>query len=61
MKRVIQQTMNGNVAQPRTNVMWGKAIVTRIVIALEIWSVDTITVLLVILQWTAAEILDLVK
>ena len=61
MKRVIQQTMNGNAAQPLTNVMWDKVIVTRIVIALEIWSVDTTTVLLDILQWIAAEILDFVK
>ena len=53
--------MNGNVAQPLTNVMWGKVIVTRIAIALEVWSVDTTTVLLDILQWIAAEILDLVK
>ena len=61
MKRVIQQTMNGNVAQPLINVMWDKVIVTRIVIALEVWSVDTTTVLLDILQWIAAEILDIVK
>ena len=53
--------MNGNVAQPLINVMWDKVIVTRIVIALEIWSVDTTTVLLDILQWIAAEILDFVK
>ena len=45
--------MNGNVAQPLINVMWDKAIVTRIAIALEIWSVDTTIVLLVIPQWIA--------
>ena len=53
--------MNGNVAQPLTNVMWDKGIVTLIVIALEVWSVGLTTVLRVILPWIAAEILDFVE
>ena len=55
MKRVIQQTMIGYVAQPITNVMWDKGIVTLIVIVLEIWFVVSTTVLLEILQWIAVE------
>ena len=47
--------MIGYVAQPITNVMWDKGIVTLIVIVLEIWFVVSTTVLLEILQWIAVE------